>query len=92
MLIPGIIFTGLLARAVDRASLHAATTASTTCSTGRATRRTAPQPGAASIAFVAVLFLGGSQDVIAGTLNMSIGHVTTILQIAALSPRRSPTS
>ena len=40
--------------------------------------------GAAAIAFVTVLFLGGSQDVIAGTFDMSIGRVTTILQLAAL--------
>ena len=39
--------------------------------------------GVAAITFVAVLFLGGSQDVIAGTFDVSIGHVTTILQIAA---------
>ena len=40
--------------------------------------------GVASIAFVAVLFLGGSQDVIAGTFDISIGRITTILQIGAL--------
>jgi quinol---cytochrome-c reductase cytochrome b subunit len=40
--------------------------------------------GAAAIWFVAVLFLGGSQDVIAGTFDISIGHVTTILQVAAV--------
>ncbi len=40
--------------------------------------------GAASITFVAVLFLGGSQDVIAGTLHISIGNVTTFLQISAI--------
>ena len=40
--------------------------------------------GAAAITFVTVLFLGGSQDVIAGTLDVSIGHVTTFLQIAAV--------
>ncbi len=40
--------------------------------------------GAGSIAFVAVLFLGGSQDIIATTLRISIGHVTTILQISAI--------
>jgi ubiquinol-cytochrome c reductase cytochrome b subunit len=40
--------------------------------------------GAAAISFVAVLFLGGSQDVIAGTFDISIGRVTTILQIAAV--------
>ena len=40
--------------------------------------------GAAAITFVAVLFLGGSQDVIADTFDISIGHVTTILQISAI--------
>jgi ubiquinol-cytochrome c reductase cytochrome b subunit len=40
--------------------------------------------GAAAITFVGVLFLGGSQDVIAGTFDISVGHVTTILQISAL--------
>ena len=40
--------------------------------------------GAASICAVAVLFLGGSQDVIADTLDLSIGHVTSILQVGFL--------
>ena len=40
--------------------------------------------GAAAIAFVTVLFLGGSQDVIAGVLTVSIGHVTAALQFAAI--------
>ena len=40
--------------------------------------------GAAAITFVTVLFLGGSQDVIAGTLDVSIGHVTAFLQVAAV--------
>ena len=40
--------------------------------------------GAAAITFVAVLFLGGSQDVIAGTFNISIETVTTILQVLAV--------
>jgi ubiquinol-cytochrome c reductase cytochrome b subunit len=40
--------------------------------------------GAASITFVAVLFLGGSQDVIAGTFGIAIETVTTILQVAAV--------
>jgi ubiquinol-cytochrome c reductase cytochrome b subunit len=40
--------------------------------------------GVASITFVAILFLGGSQDVIAGTFDLSIGRVTAILQIALL--------
>lgn len=47
-----------------------------------APRRTAI--GAAAITFVAVLFLGGSQDVIAGTFDLSIGRVTSILQFALL--------
>ncbi len=37
--------------------------------------------GVASITAVTVLFLGGAQDVIAGTLNMRVGQITTILQI-----------
>lgn len=45
-----------------------------------APRRTAT--GAASITGVAILFLGGSQDVIAGTFGISIGRVTAILQVA----------
>ena len=40
--------------------------------------------GAAAITFVAVLFLGGSQDVIAGTFDISIGRITAVLQIAAV--------
>ncbi len=49
--------------------------------------RDAPQRtalGAAAITFVTVLFLGGSQDVIAGTFDMPIGRVTAILQFALL--------
>ena len=33
---------------------------------------------------MAVLFLGGSQDVIAGTFDISIGRITAVLQIAAV--------
>ncbi len=40
--------------------------------------------GAAGITFVAVLFLGGSQDVIAGTFGIPIETVTLILQVAAV--------
>lgn len=40
--------------------------------------------GAAAISAVAVLFLGGAQDVIADTFDISIGRITTILQIAFL--------
>jgi quinol---cytochrome-c reductase cytochrome b subunit len=40
--------------------------------------------GTAAISFVTVLFLGGAQDVIAGTFDVPIGRVTVVLQIAAL--------
>jgi ubiquinol-cytochrome c reductase cytochrome b subunit len=40
--------------------------------------------GVAATSFVTVLFLGGAQDVIATTLDMSIGHVTAVLQFAAI--------
>ena len=40
--------------------------------------------GAAATSFVAILFIAGSQDVIAGTLHISIGHVTSFLQISAI--------
>jgi ubiquinol-cytochrome c reductase cytochrome b subunit len=40
--------------------------------------------GAASIAAVGVMFLGGSQDVIADVFDISIGRVTTILQVSFL--------
>lgn len=40
--------------------------------------------GAAAIAFVGVLFLGGAQDIIAGTLDVPIRTVTHLLQAAAL--------
>jgi ubiquinol-cytochrome c reductase cytochrome b subunit len=38
--------------------------------------------GVASIVAVGVLFLGGAQDVIARTLHVSVGHVTSTLQVA----------
>jgi ubiquinol-cytochrome c reductase cytochrome b subunit len=83
VLIPGVIFTGLLLvpwiecrftkdfrehHLLDRP-------------------RDAPQRTAAGVAattFVAVLFLGGAQDVIATTLDTSVGHVTTVLQLSTL--------
>jgi ubiquinol-cytochrome c reductase cytochrome b subunit len=40
--------------------------------------------GVAGLTVVTILFLGGSQDVIAGTFDISIGHVTAILQISLL--------
>jgi quinol---cytochrome-c reductase cytochrome b subunit len=83
VLIPGVIFTGLLLvpwierifskddrehHLLDRPRDNPHRTAA----------------GVAATTFVTVLFLGGSQDVIATTLNMSIGNVTTILQFAAV--------
>jgi ubiquinol-cytochrome c reductase cytochrome b subunit len=47
-----------------------------------APRRTAS--GAAGLTFVTVLFIGGAQDVVAGTLDTGVGHVTTVLQIASI--------
>ena len=38
----------------------------------------------AAISFVTILFLGGAQDVIARTLDISVGHVTSILQFSLL--------
>ncbi|WP_420452149.1 cytochrome b [Ilumatobacter sp.] len=40
--------------------------------------------GVASTMFVAVLFLGGAQDVVAATLNVSVGNVTAFLQLCLL--------
>jgi ubiquinol-cytochrome c reductase cytochrome b subunit len=40
--------------------------------------------GAAGVAFVTVLFVGGGQDVIAHMLDTPVGHVTTVLQLAAV--------
>jgi ubiquinol-cytochrome c reductase cytochrome b subunit len=40
--------------------------------------------GVAATSFVAVLFLGGAQDIIATTLRVSIGHVTAVLQITTI--------
>ncbi len=45
-----------------------------------APRRTAS--GVAGLAFVVILFIAGAQDVVANTLRVSVGHVTTGLQFA----------
>ncbi|CAN5815211.1 ubiquinol-cytochrome c reductase cytochrome b subunit [soil metagenome] len=47
-----------------------------------AAKRTAT--GVAALTIVSLLFLGGSQDVIAGTLRMSLGSVTRLLQLLLL--------
>jgi ubiquinol-cytochrome c reductase cytochrome b subunit len=83
MLVPGVIFVGLLLVpwierqfTKDRRDHHLLDRPRD------APHRTAA--GVAAISFVTVLFLGGSQDVIAGTLNISIGHITTVLQVLAI--------
>ncbi|MGH9272737.1 MAG: cytochrome bc1 complex cytochrome b subunit, partial [Ilumatobacteraceae bacterium] len=83
VLIPGVIFTGLLLVPwIERRFSHDHGEHHLADRPRDKPHRTAA--GAASIAFVSVLFLGGSQDVIAGTLEVSIGNVTTVLQILAL--------
>jgi len=83
MLVPGVIFAGLLLVPwIERRFTHDDREHHLLDRPRDAPHRTAA--GAAAITFVAVLFLGGSQDVIAGTLDVSIGHVTTFLQFAAI--------
>jgi ubiquinol-cytochrome c reductase cytochrome b subunit len=83
VIVPGLIFGGLFAVPLierrltgDRAEHHLLDRPRD------APHRTAA--GAAAISFVTVLFLGGSQDVIANVFDTSIGHVDAILQFAAL--------
>lgn len=40
--------------------------------------------GVAGFAFVVLLFVGGAQDVVAETIGVAVGHVTTALQISVL--------
>jgi quinol---cytochrome-c reductase cytochrome b subunit len=83
MLVPGVIFTGLLG--VPWIERHFSKDDREHHLLDRprdAPHRTAA--GAAAIAFVSVLFLGGSQDIIAGTWHISIGHITAFLQVAAI--------
>ncbi|MFV0523410.1 MAG: cytochrome b [Acidimicrobiales bacterium] len=40
--------------------------------------------GVAGLSVMVLLFLGGAQDVVAGVANVSVGHVTTALQIGIL--------
>lgn len=83
VLIPGLIFTGLLVVPwIERRFSHDDREHHLLDRPRDAPHRTAA--GAAAISFVAVLFLGGSQDVIAGTLDISIGTVTTFLQVSAI--------
>ena len=83
VIVPGIIFTGLLLVPwIERRFTKDDREHHLLDRPRDQPHRTAA--GVAATTFVAVLFLGGSQDVIAGTLNMSIGTVTAILQFAAL--------
>lgn len=47
-----------------------------------APRRTAL--GVAGLSFMVLLFIGGAQDVVAETIDVSVGHVTAALQIALI--------
>ena len=83
VVIPGLIFTSLFAVPWIERWLSGDDTEHHLLDRPRdAAIRTAT--GAACLTVVALLFLGGSQDVIAGTFDISIGHVTTILQISLL--------
>ena len=86
-IIPGIIFSGLLMvpwieRRLTRNKTYVNREHHLLQRPRDNPHRTAA--GAAAIGFVTVLFLGGSQDVIAGVLTVSIGHVTAALQFATL--------
>ena len=79
ILIPSIIFGGLYLAPMLERRLTGDTADHHLLDRPRdAPNRTAI--GAASITFVAILFLGGAQDVVARTLDVSVGHVTSVLQ------------
>ena len=83
VIIPGIIFTGLLIVPwIERHFTKDDREHHLLDRPRDAPHRTAA--GAAAITFVTILFLGGSQDVIADTIDVSIGRVTAVLQILAL--------
>ena len=83
MLIPGLIFGGLFLVPWIERRLTGDTAEHHLLDRPR-DRPGRTAAGAAAITFVAVLFLGGSQDVIAGTFDISIGRITAVLQIAAI--------
>jgi len=83
VLVPGLIFGGLfLVPFIERRLTKDDREHHLLDRPRDAPRRTAA--GVAATSFVAVLFLGGSQDVIAGTLDVAIESVTTVLQVLAL--------
>ena len=40
--------------------------------------------GVAGLSVIVLLFIGGAQDIVAETISVSVGHVTTVLQISLL--------
>jgi ubiquinol-cytochrome c reductase cytochrome b subunit len=83
MIVPGVIFVGLLLVPWIEGYFTKDRDDHNLLDRPRdAPHRTAA--GVAAITFVTILFLGGSQDVIAGTLSISIGHITAFLQISAI--------
>jgi len=83
VLVPGVIFSGLIVVPwIERHFTKDDREHHLLDRPRDAPHRTAA--GVASTAFVAVLFVGGAQDIIATTLRVSIGHVTTVLQITAV--------
>ncbi|MGB0114012.1 MAG: ubiquinol-cytochrome c reductase cytochrome b subunit [Ilumatobacteraceae bacterium] len=83
VLIPGLIFGGLFAVPLIERLLTKDDRDHHLLDRPRdAPNRTAI--GAASITAVAILFIAGGQDVIADTFDVSVGHVTTVLQISFL--------
>lgn len=84
VIVPGIIFSGLLLVPwIERRLTGDAREHHLLDRPRDAPVRTAI--GAASITFVAVLFLGGAQDVISDTFNVAVGHVTAALQFTAIA-------
>ena len=92
MLVPGVIFTGLLGVPWIERPLHEGRRRAPPPRPAPRRARTAPPPAPAP-SFVAVLFLGGSQDIIAGTLQHRRSATSPrACRCRASSPRRSCTS
>lgn len=81
VVIPGIIFGALFAvPAIERRITGDADDHHLLDRPRDAPRRTAS--GVAGLSFVVVLFIGGAQDLVAGAVDVSVGHVTAALQFA----------
>ncbi|MEO8906978.1 MAG: ubiquinol-cytochrome c reductase cytochrome b subunit [Microbacteriaceae bacterium] len=83
ILVPSVIFVGLYAVPMIERRLTGDTAEHHLLDRPR-DRPMRTAIGVASITAVGVMFLGGAQDVIAHTLNVSVGHVTTALQFSFL--------